>query len=103
MTIKHDHATCDGCSPSGRPAITSITSEWFEQWERIEMKSGGEAHLCPRCEERRDRGWLAEEYVLGVYPLRPKHNRQPRAEALAWGARTAGVRHAVRLTLCRVL
>jgi sulfur relay (sulfurtransferase) complex TusBCD TusD component (DsrE family) len=63
MTLLHDHAVCDG-PHRGDPATTPITSEWFEQWERIPMENGGEAHLCPPCIVRRDKGWLAEPFVL---------------------------------------
>jgi hypothetical protein len=63
MTIKHDHACCDGCPRRDR-ATTSIASERFERWERIPFQDGGEAHLCERCQERADRSRLAEEFVL---------------------------------------
>lgn len=63
MTIQDHHAICDGC-PSESPAITPITSEWFDAWMRIEMQSGGEAHLCPRCQEKQERGWLDHDFVL---------------------------------------
>jgi hypothetical protein len=32
------------------------------------MEVGGEADLCEPCQERRDKGWLAEEFVLGCVP-----------------------------------
>jgi hypothetical protein len=28
------------------------------------MQSGGEAHLCPSCQRKRDRGWLGHDYVI---------------------------------------
>jgi hypothetical protein len=63
VTIRDDHAFCDGAHRAD-PAVTPITSDWFEEWERIPMDSGSEAHLCPACIEHRDRGWLAEPFVL---------------------------------------
>jgi hypothetical protein len=28
------------------------------------MRSGGEAHLCPRCQRKRDRGLLGHDFVI---------------------------------------
>jgi hypothetical protein len=63
VTIRDHHATCDGCPQTG-PATAAITSPWFEQWERIEMRGDREAHLCPACQEKRDRGILAEPFYI---------------------------------------
>lgn len=64
MTLLHDnHARCDGCS-GDTPATTPLTSERFENWERIPMHGGGEAHLCERCRVKQDRGWLAHDFVV---------------------------------------
>jgi hypothetical protein len=63
MTIKDNIAYCDGCPPSA-PAGVTITSEWFDSWTRIEMQSGGEAHLCPECQRKQERGLLGPDFVL---------------------------------------
>lgn len=60
MTVKADGAAiCDGCG-----AVCSPMAAGFTAWERIDMDQGGEAHLCPACQRKRDRGWLAEGFVL---------------------------------------
>ncbi len=60
MTTTPDGAvTCDGCR-----AVVSFAPPDFDGWQRIPMQAGPEAHLCPQCQVRRERGWLAEDYVI---------------------------------------
>ena len=58
-TTREGDARCDGCQ-----ALVSFSLPAFGDWQRIPMQGGPEAHLCPQCQVRRDRGWLAEDYVL---------------------------------------
>ena len=62
MSIEHNHAFCDGCPSSGR-ATAPIDSDWSEEWETIPV-GDGEAHLCPRCQLKRDQGLLGHDFVL---------------------------------------
>ena len=72
---------CDGC-PSSGPAIVPVTAPLFERWVRIQMESGAEAHLCPDCQEKKERGWLAEELVLEC--VRCKRNTVDNPELKRW-------------------
>lgn len=60
--LENNHVQCDGC-PSSGPAIASLHGGWFAQWETIEVGDGA-AHLCPGCQEKRDLGVLAGDFVL---------------------------------------
>jgi hypothetical protein len=63
LTVVRDGGvSCDGCQ-----ALVSFSEPGFHEWLRLPMQSGPEAHLCPQCQVRRDRGWLAEDYVLECY------------------------------------
>lgn len=78
MSISHDgRATCNGCD-----ATIPSTAPAFDRWERIEMRDGPEAHLCEQCRYRRDRGWLAEDYVLEC--ARCKRNTVSNPEVTLW-------------------
>jgi hypothetical protein len=85
VTIEHDAAVCDG----GCGALITITLEGFEEWERIPMEHGAEAHLCPRCQYKRDRGWLGIGYVLEC--IRCGRNTVDNPEIKQWwGTREPG-------------
>lgn len=44
------------------------------------MAHGPETHLCPRCQKRRDKGWLAEPFVLECVECGVNSIDHPRTE-----------------------
>jgi hypothetical protein len=82
MTIKHGHAFCDGQHLSD-PAVVPIDSPKFAEWETVEFL-GEPAHLCPRCIERRDKGWLAEPIVLECDNCGRNTLDSPETKKLTW-------------------
>jgi hypothetical protein len=43
-----------------------VPVDWpaFEEWETVPMLDGPDTHLCPRCQLKRDRGWLQHDLVI---------------------------------------
>lgn len=56
-------AECDGC-PKSDPAMCHTSLDGFQEWETLPWTDGTEVHLCPRCQEKRERGHLAHDFVL---------------------------------------
>src|SRR4051812_29944451 len=59
MTLRDGNLWCDACPRSG-PAVITLGKPGAEQWETVKI-GDGEAHLCPRCIERRDAGVLGDD------------------------------------------
>jgi hypothetical protein len=56
-----NHVQCDSCN--------AVTSEGLSEWETLTGEGQRDAHLCPRCIERRERGELASN-PLGLVCVR---------------------------------
>ncbi len=58
MTIYDREAVCDRCH-----ATAALDGGEFRDWEWIVGRPHPEAHLCPRCRQRRQQGLLAEDFA----------------------------------------
>jgi hypothetical protein len=81
MTIEHGHAFCDG--QHSDPAVVPVDNPKFAEWEEVPF-AGKAAHLCPRCIERRDKGWLAEPIVLECVECGRNTLDNPETKQLIW-------------------
>ena len=53
--------------PEDGEAVTHIMKPCFDRWARIEMESGGEAHLCPSCSRERGRRCTVSHREVGIH------------------------------------